>query len=563
MTAWAIDLGNSHTRVAQWDEALGAPRLLELPAVCRLPGGSEPLEAPQLIPSATEIIERPEWTARVGQWPVVGRRWLLGRLAWIGRPAIERNAGYRRPGFAPAFKPVLDREALRPLVQLGRRTYSARDVAHLFLRELLAEIKRSTGHRVREAVLTTPVEAYETYRAELTRIVRQLGIRKVRFIDEPVAAALGYGLGLGRPRRVLVVDFGGGTLHFALVALSARDAESGAARVLAKEGRPLGGNRVDEWLLHEFCLRLGFDIDTRAGDEENAFWRRLMLREACRVKEALFFKPSAIFHLTPPDYLRVGAPAAAGEFPWLEITRERLVQVLEQRGLYRALEECLVCVLAQSQPLGIGEAEIEEVLLVGGSTLLPDVYPFFEGRFGRDRVRAWQPFQAVAFGACAFAAGGVGPADFIVHDYAFVTYDGETHKKQYTVIVPRGTRFPTPPDFWRRALVPTCALGEPETLFKLLVCELGDGDDGRKFVWDEQGRLHLAGAAPGGEPVVVPLNEANPTLGMLDPPHSPRDRNPRLEVSFAVNDQRWLCATVYDLKTRKWLLKDARVVRLM
>ena len=63
--------------------------------------------------------------------------------------------------------------------------------------------------------------------------------------------------------------------------------------------------------------------------------------------------------------------------------------------------------------------------------------------------------------------------------------------------------------------------------------------------------------------VVVPLNESNPTLGTLDPPHSPRDRRPRLEVSFSVNEDRWLCGTVFDLKTRKVLLDDAHVVRLL
>jgi hypothetical protein len=209
----------------------------------------------------------------------------------------------------------------------------------------------------------------------------------------------------------------------------------------------------------------------------------------------------------------------------------------------------------------VNEPDIDDVLMVGGSTLLPNVYPFFEKQFGRGRVRAWQPFEAVAFGGSVFAAGRNEPVDFIVHDYALLTYDLKTQKPQYTVIVPRGTRFPTAAAFWKKQLVPTCSLGEPEKVFKLIVCELGTDDVTHRFAWDERGQVHKQGDRQ--EPLVVKLNEANPTLGYLQPPHSPRDRDPRLEVSFGVNPERWLCATVYDLRTRKHLMRDEPVVRLI
>jgi hypothetical protein len=204
--------------------------------------------------------------------------------------------------------------------------------------------------------------------------------------------------------------------------------------------------------------------------------------------------------------------------------------------------------------------------MVGGSTLLPGVYPLFEERFGRDAVRAWQPFEAVAYGACAYAADCFSQSDFIVHDYAFVTHDLKTHEKEYTVIVPHGTRFPTSADLWRRQLVPTCSLGEPETMFKLVICEVGRSFDGeRKFGWDAQGGLHKFGGKNGesDKALVVPLNESNPTLGYLKPPHAPGDHRPRLEISFGVNHERWLCATVLDLKTKKFMMRDEPVVRLL
>jgi len=563
---WAIDLGNSHTRVARWDAEAGAPRLLELPDICRQPGGGEPLAAPRLIPSATEICTPIDLLTRIGGWPLVRRYWFLGHRAIIGRPAVQRNLGFARTTYAPSFKPFLDREALKPIARTPTRIFSAREVARLFVRELLAAIKAQTGVRLRQLVLTTPVDAYETYRAELLQLCRSLGVRKVQFIDEPVAASLGYGLSVSRERLVLVVDFGAGTLDLALVALSAHGVEEGRATVIAKFGTAVGGNLVDAWLLTELSRELGYELGTGAAveSEDIAFWRQLMLAEARRVKEALFFKPWTIFHYTPPAQLRRAPAPGTGELPWLEITRERLVEVLEEHQLYGILEHALEQVLQQAQRSNIGEEDIDEVLMIGGSTLLPGVYRLFEDRFSRDRVRAWQPFEAVVFGACALAANSFAPSDLIVHDYAFVTYDPTTHEKQHQVIVPSGTRFPTDPHFWRGQLVPTCALGEPETVFKLVICELGRaGREAHRYLRDAEGVVHRADHQSKGAPIVVPLNESNPTLGTITPPHSPRDRRPRLDVSFSVSAERWLCAIVRDLKTGKTLLNGVRVVRLL
>ena len=69
-----------------------------------------------------------------------------------------------------------------------------------------------------------------------------------------------------------------------------------------------------------------------------------------------------------------------------------------------------------------------------------------------------------------------------MHDYALLTYDRETRKPEHAIIVPRGTRFPTAPDLWKRQMVPTCSLGEPERLFKLVVCEIGGAEGGRRLL---------------------------------------------------------------------------------
>ena len=99
-----------------------------------------------------------------------------------------------------------------------------------------------------------------------------------------------------------------------------------------------------------------------------------------------------------------------------------------------------------------------------------------------------------------------------------------------------------------------------------MICEIGrDRGDERRFSWDASGQLRALGGGNGSGDVqlVVPLNESNPTLGTLDPPHPPSDRNPRLEIAFGVNENRWLVASVKDLKTQKMLMNEEAVIRLL
>jgi molecular chaperone DnaK (HSP70) len=557
MKGWAIDLGTTNTVVSYWDQAHGRPSILKLPEICRNPFGTEHLEAPEAIPSATHVLPAHDLKTRIGAWRPMMKRFFLGTQAHIGRRALELNQAQVHPQFAPTFKALLGRESLRPIVRAGDQRFTVRDVARMFVRELLAEIKRAHDQRIRDVVLTTPIDAYESYRAELSGIFGDLGVGRVRFIDEPVAAAIGYGLSVDRSRTVLVIDFGGGTLHFVLARMTAKGAELGSCQVLAKEARPVGGRLVDRWLLDEFCRRLDCPIRVDPETEDEAFWQRLMLAEACRVKEAVFFAPEDTFQLIAREELE-GLRLRGQEIKTrLDVKREDLVEILKAQGLYDTFQGCIAEIESK------GGAPIDDVLMVGGSTLLPGVYPLVEERFGRDRVRAWQPFDAVAYGASVFAQGAFTQSDFIVHDYAFVTYDPKTHDKQYTVIVPRGTRFPTASTFWKRQLVPTCTLGEPERLFKLVICELGSSETDHRYAWDGSGNLHRLSKTNANEPLVVALNESSPTLGTLDPPHAPEDRRPRLEISFGVNADRWLHATVRDLKTRRTLMAEQPVVRLL
>lgn len=553
-------MGTTNTVLARWDEAAGRPRVVEFATVSRAPESDDLLQAPRVIPSATVVRAPASLSERLGQWGPVLRNGFMGRMAWIGREALDMAEPSPSPAYARSFKAALGTSPLRTLARTGDRAWSARGVAGAFLRELLREVKRKGEPRIRDLVFTVPVDAFETYRAELEAIARRIGIRRVRFIDEPVAAALGYGVSVDRERRLLVVDFGGGTLDVALFRWSARDTEAGRGEILAKQGRPVGGDRVDDWLLGYVCDALDIDTEAARSLPGASVWLELMRREARRVKESLHFRESETFLLVPPEDLRRFDARLEGEAEAVDINRDDLIELMRRRGAYDALESCVDDISAEID----GRVEdVDEVLMVGGSTLLPGVFPMFEKRFGRDRVRAWQPFEAVGYGAAAFAAGHAVRADFIVHDYAFVTRHAKTGAAEQTVVIPRGTRFPTQPDLWRRKLVPTCPLGEPETVYKLVISEVGRpvADEGRRFAWDAGGALRTLGADSGA--VIVPLNEADPTLGTLRPPHPPGNRRPRLDISFGVNADRWLIATVIDLWNGKTLMKNQPVVRLL
>ncbi|HQO04056.1 MAG TPA: Hsp70 family protein [Spirochaetota bacterium] len=561
----AIDLGTTNTVVAHWNNELDSPEILHMDAVCRNTRKKKEIDDSYTIPSTVYLLPPSE----VYPFPLnyIFRRTKSRTGGLIGIPAIQRDGGAFSTSFVTNFKSHMGKNSYQILGRLRKWSYTADDITRIFLNELFREIRRSKKLKPHYVTFCVPVDFYEFYRAKLKKIAGDLGISGVRTIDEPVAAALGYGLSLDRPRNVLVIDFGAGTLDFALIRVEERTGEQGTCTVIAKEGAPLGGNIIDAWIVEELCSQYGYNFSRLSTDPDIIWWFKMLLGEACRIKEALFFKKSETFYLMPSGIMKNYAhsiPGGPGENRKpIDVSRNDLVSILKKNGLYTMMDNLITRVLEEAVQRGITEDMIDDVLMVGGSTLLPDVYSLVEKRFRRDRVRAWQPFNAVAFGAAAFAAGRFQKSDHITHDYAFVTYNKKNHEQEYSVIVPRGTTFPTKKDFWKRQLVPTCALGEPERIFKLVICEIGRSHSiNQEFVWDEKGDLYSMQGNDNDKPLVVPLNESDPTLGYLNPPHYPSERGARVEISFMINEDKWLCSSVFDLKTRKYLLEDEPVIRL-
>jgi molecular chaperone DnaK (HSP70) len=376
LTMWALDIGSTKTALAHWDKAGRVPRLL----------------------AYSEIAKRRRWWKR--------RAESLPPLAAGPEPA--------------AFKHALASAPFRTLTTSAGRSYRARELASAFMRDLLEGARRASGQSVDELLITTPAQNDGTYRTELLAIAHELGLKRLRFMREPVAATLGSGVLSEAHRRVLVVDFGTQSLRLSVVEQMPRSPEGG--RVLAHVEVEVGGHDVDRWVLEHFAQRCGFPLlgawtwdtsptPTESEREEQAFWHDLLLPEAKRAKENASAGHRGVFALIPPDSWRVFEARLRQPAPAYELDRATLAQLLKQHGLYELIERTNEEIAHRLVTVGHHPAEIDQVMLVGGSCLLPGVLELFQERFGKTYVSADQVFEAIVCGACAHAAALAGVSD--------------------------------------------------------------------------------------------------------------------------------------------------------
>jgi molecular chaperone DnaK (HSP70) len=468
----------------------------------------------------------------------------------IGQLAVSQNFQGRLPNFAQGFKRHLGRESRRAVARLGGTDISARRAAEAFFDGLRAALRQQFRPRrsgllgwwddfnerrrplLSDLTLTAPVDADELYRMELSQLGRRIGARTLRLIDEPVAAALGYGVNVGRELTVLVFDWGGGTLDVSIVRTGPKTLAEGRAEVLAKSDAPLGGDDIDRWIVERFLHPVERYVKE---------WEMDALWEATRVKETASIHGEAAFRFR--------------DTPARPFTRDDLRALLRERGAYDAMERALTQALEQlSSRHGLGVDAIDEALLVGGSSLLPEVDERLRRALPSARVGEWNPFAAVATGACEFARGGQ-VVDQIYHDYALRMADDAGKAVYYELIVPAATRYPTDREFAERVYAPDP--GSPhEMLFE--ICEIRRlGLAPVAWEGDAPAEPSSAGASPsrlgGGRrvwrPTAAPdhqralvINEGQTALRL-----PPSRRNPRrLRVTYRVDSDRYLRWTVRD-----------------
>ena len=316
-THWAIDLGTSNTTICE--DRSGRAHVVNLPELAKL----EPVTQTPVMPSCVCVMDSG------------------GEEVLIGQQAVTYNWDGRATGFARGFKRYLGRESGRAMARAGGRVFTAQDVASLFLREVIGTLEARFGEDVADITIATPSGFYETYRAELQAILRGVKRRSwwerirallwrkrgivFRTLDEPVAAALGYGVDVGRPTTLVAFDFGGGTMEAAVVRThGAKTVETGRAEVLAKQAVELGGDDIDSWILRRLVPSALHDWPE---------WEVALRWEAERVKLLASAGGEGDFTFRNESYGRLDYPA--------------LSDILAENGLYARIRELLDALLTE------------------------------------------------------------------------------------------------------------------------------------------------------------------------------------------------------------------------
>ena len=349
---FGIDLGTTCSAIG-WIED-GRPRLL-------------PVDGEELLPS---VVYFPE-----GHEPVVGRAALHSLVL---EPERCIRSAKRFMGSEHRW-------------QIGERVISPPEVGALVLRRLCAAAEEATGVEPRRVVITVPAWFTQAQRADTRRAGELAGLETARIINEPTAAALAHAHGAQIRRRALAYDLGGGTFDVSLV-----EQDGPVVEVRASHGDThLGGDDVDAALVERVLAHLRErdpELAAAVRTSTPALVRLLQAVEAAKIELSAAVKAT----LRVPFLLELGGEARHLE---LELTRTEL-EAVARPFVARTLDS-VDRVLADA---GLEPGQVDELLLVGGSSRMPLVWESLRSRYGLEGSAAIPPDRAVALGAAIQAA---------------------------------------------------------------------------------------------------------------------------------------------------------------
>ena len=266
-------------------------------------------------------------------------------------------------------------------LKLGEKTFTPPEVSAHILRKLKLDAEAELGVQITQAVITVPAYFNDAQRQATKDAGRIAGLEVLRLVNEPTAAALAYGLDKRKEGVVAVYDFGGGTFDISILRL-----HDGIFEVLATNGNThLGGDDIDNLLLkiafEDIQSEWGYDVSKKSDAVQ------LLRRAVIDAKERLSFIPAAAIDL---EY--------GGKTYQREITRELFDQLVAP-VIDRTLGPCRDCI----KDSGVAVEDIDEVVMVGGSTRIPLVRSAVEALFKKRPHTELNPDEVVALGAAVQA----------------------------------------------------------------------------------------------------------------------------------------------------------------
>lgn len=459
----------------------------------------------------------------------------------FGEEVRSQRVGFAQPErLFQAFKRDLVADYRPPARQLEGQSYTAELISELFIQQIWQQL--STMHlKPQRVVFTVPVGAFELYLDWFRDLAEKLSLPAVQLVDESTAAALGYAI--QRPgSTILVVDFGGGTLDLSLIRTSATTTgtQGVKAEVLAKSDAYIGGVDIDTWIVEHYLRK---NNSSREEVKEIGWQNLLEIAELLKIKlstnnvakESWFDDENFISHE-------------------LQLSQADLAEILEDRQLLEQLRQALDEVLGTALGKGINKANIEQVLLVGGSCQILAVQQLIISYFGKQKVKLDKPFEAVAHGALVLGQL-VEIEDYLRHGYAIRLWEPYAREYSFFPLFEKGMRYP-------------CKRTEPLTLqvaisgqleIKLDIGEVADVSQA-EVTYDSQGKMTSSQLNKQAYFRSLSGGESQICVAHLEPSGEPEVD--RIEVFFEVNEQRVLLATVKDLLTGKLLGERQAIAKL-
>ena len=320
-------------------------------------------------------------------------------------------------------------------VRIDGKEYTPQEISAMILRKLKEAAESYLGHKVNKAVITVPAYFNDAQRQATKDAGKIAGLEVARIINEPTAAALAYGLEKKKDEKVVVFDLGGGTFDVSVLEVAGGDGgedDRKVFQVLSTSGDThLGGDDFDEVLIHhvadEFQREQGVDLRKDA----MALQR---LQEACeKAKKELSSAPQSDINLP-----FITADANGPKHLQMTITRAKFEELIDpfMDRIRKPIEQAL-----SDAKLSYGE--IDEVVLVGGSTRIPKVQALVKEVFGKEPHKGVNPDEVVAIGASIQGSVLTGERkDVLLLDVTPLSLGIETEGGVFTKLVERNTTIP-------------------------------------------------------------------------------------------------------------------------